>query len=181
MDRARDTVLARHTGIDAILLSSPASEPASVSRAGTPDAREFDRVIEADLKAPFRLLRDLLPRVPEDGRIVVLAVRAAPGRMHRAGASAAEAGLVGLVRSLALELAPRRISVNALLAAGFAWSPEQGGERPAEASREAAPGEAPPGQLPTSAELAVLLRFLLGSQSGGITGQAWHADGGLSA
>jgi NAD(P)-dependent dehydrogenase (short-subunit alcohol dehydrogenase family) len=80
---------------------------------------DFETVIATDLIAPFRVCRAVLPRMPEGAAVVnigaVVGFRGFPGDSPY---GAAKAGLAGLTTVLAIELAPRRITVN-LVVPGF--------------------------------------------------------------
>ena len=95
---------------------------AFVANAGLYDRRGFEdmtgdawrRTMAVDLDAPALMTQALLPHLTTDARIVFISsVVAVRGSTHGAHYSTAKAGLLGLTRSLALELAPRR--VNAVL------------------------------------------------------------------
>lgn len=76
---------------------------------------DFDRVIGTNLKAPFLLVRKLVPRIADGGRIVNLSSRPSTVAFPKGIAYAmAKAALNSLTRSLAKELGPRGITVNAL-------------------------------------------------------------------
>ena len=79
------------------------------------DGKDWSAIIETNLNAVYRCIRLALPHVPDGGRIIniasVLAHRAAP---KSAAYVASKHGLIGLTKSLALDLAPRHITVNAI-------------------------------------------------------------------
>lgn len=80
-----------------------------------PDA-DFDSVLETNLVAPFRLAREAIPHMSEGGAIVnvgaVVGLRGFPGD---SAYGSAKAGLAGLTQVLAVELAPRGITVNCVI------------------------------------------------------------------
>lgn len=155
-----------------------------------PDTAEWDRLLDVNLASCFRILRPLIPHIPAGGRIV--AVGSVLGRFgvpHAHGYGAAKAGVMGLVRALALDLATRQITVNAVLP-GWVDTPL------AEASiaRQApllglAPEEArtrfekavPIGRFLEPREVARLIVHLLSPEAGGITGEAMNICGGVLA
>lgn len=154
------------------------------------DGRAFAEQLEVNLAAPLRLLRSLIPHVEEGGRVLVIAsVLARVGIPHYHGYCATKAGLVGLARALALDLAPRRIAVSALMP-GWTETPMA-----ARSMREQAPDlgldEAgarahflqgvPLGRMLQPEEIADSALHLLGPAGAGFTGQALVLDGGALA
>lgn len=147
----------------------------------------FKDMIEADLVSPMRLLRTLLPQVQDDGRIVLVgSILGRLGIPGQHGYCAAKAGLAGLVRALALDLAPRRISVNCLqpgwvdtdmAAASIAAQAPSMGMTAAEARKffeEALPMK----RFLTPEEVAAHVRWLFSREAACLTGQVINHDSG---
>lgn len=126
--------------------------------------------------AAIAILRALAPVLPDThGRIVLLSSRGALGRPGRGAYAATKAALHGLARSLALELAPRGITVNVVAPAAT--------DTPM--LRDPGRGEAPSVSLPIGRliapdEIAYLVQCLLASEAGAITGQTLYVCGGAS-
>ncbi len=137
----------------------------------------WDRVIGTNLGSFYNVLRPLLmPMVGlrDGGRVVVMSsVTARMGNPGQVNYGAAKAGLEGAVRSLALELARRRIAVNAI-APGFIETDMLAG-----LERETLTGQVPMRRLGRPEEVAALTGFLFGERAGYITGQTFAIDGGL--
>lgn len=95
------------------------------------------------------------------------------GAARRAHVIAAKAGLVGLTRALAHDLAPHGITVNCV-APGLIDTARSGPE-PAHHSKHATLV----GRRGTPGEVAAVVRFLCGPDARYITGQTWHANGGV--
>ena len=141
---------------------------------------DFDAVIDVNLKGTFNCCKAAAQRMMKQryGRIVNMAsVVGVSGNAGQANYAASKAGVIGLTKSLARELAARNITVNAV-APGFistdmtdALSDKQ---RDAIAERIAARRFGEP------EEVAALVRFLASSGSGYITGQVICIDGGMA-
>jgi len=101
------------------------------------------------------------------------------GLMGNAGQtnySASKAGLIGFTKSLARELGPRNVTVNAV-APGYIQT-AMTAELP-EKTREALLAQIPMGVLGTGQDVAGAVRFLLGDTAGYVTGQVLHVNGGM--
>ncbi|MEP7054456.1 MAG: SDR family oxidoreductase [Actinomycetota bacterium] len=140
----------------------------------------FEEVIDANLTAAFRTaraaLRVMLRR--RSGRVIFIgSVAGLLGNPGQANYSAAKAGLGGLARALAREVASRGITVNVVapgvLEGGLA------GEGAAEGLKELEKS-IPAGRRGTAAEVAHAVAFLAGAQASYITGSTLAVDGGLA-
>jgi NAD(P)-dependent dehydrogenase (short-subunit alcohol dehydrogenase family) len=115
-------VLTRYGGIDAVV--NNAAVLRMTAFLDLPE-KEFDETIEVNLLAPVRLTRALLPAMLERGRGAIINVSSAAGVRPFADETdycAAKYGLEGFSYSLALELAPRNVSVN-LVTPGYRIKP----------------------------------------------------------
>ena len=141
---------------------------------------DWAHVLEVDLAAPFRLaraaLRGMLRR--RAGRIISIgSIVGATGNPGQANYAAAKAGLIGMTKALAQEVASRGITVNAV-APGFiatamteALSAEQK-TRLAEAI--------PLGRLGTPEDVAAAVLYLASDEAGWVTGATLHVNGGMA-
>jgi 3-oxoacyl-[acyl-carrier protein] reductase len=137
----------------------------------------WDRVIRTNLDGFYNVVQPLImPMVQarQGGRIVTISsVAGLVGNRGQVNYSAAKAGLIGATRSLAQELAKRRITVNSV-APGFIET-----EMTAHLPREELVKRIPMRRLGTADEVAATVGFLLSEAAGYITGQVISVNGGL--
>jgi NAD(P)-dependent dehydrogenase (short-subunit alcohol dehydrogenase family) len=125
--------------------------------------------------APTRLLDALAGRLPDGARVVVVGSRTAAGVAGKSQYVATKSALPGLARSWAMELAPRRITVN-VVAPGPTATAMLG-----DPNRAATPPRVPAlGRFVAPSEVAGLTAFLLGPDGGSVTGQHLVMCGGAS-
>jgi len=141
---------------------------------------DWDRVMEINLRGAFLMTRaasKAMVRLKTGGRIVNIASTAgAMGNAGQTNYSAAKAGLIGLTKASARELAHWGILVNAV-APGLIET-----DMTATISAEAREGlmqQVPLKRIGTAREVAEVVRFLAGDGAGYITGQVIHVNGGL--
>lgn len=141
---------------------------------------DWDAVLAVDLAAPFRLaraaLRGMLRR--RAGRIVNIAsVVAVTGNAGQANYAAAKAGLIGMSKALALEAAPRGVTVN-VVAPGFIETPMTDALN--EAQRDAIATRIPLARLGKPEDVAAAVLYLAAEEAGWITGATLHVNGGMA-
>lgn len=138
---------------------------------------EFRRVVDINLTGVFIAMREAAKRMQAGGRMVAVSSRGILGDQATAHYIASKAGVVGLVRAIAVELRLRLIAVNAV-APGFTDTDmirELGPERmAASAARE------PRGHAADPCEIAHAIAFLVSPKTQFITGQTLFVDGGKS-
>jgi 3-oxoacyl-[acyl-carrier protein] reductase len=141
---------------------------------------DWDRVMEINLRGAFLMTRaasKLMVRQKSGGRIVNVASTAgAMGNAGQVNYSAAKAGLIGLTKASARELAHWDILVNAV-APGLIET-DMAAAISAEA-REALLSQVPLKRIGTAREVAEMIGFLAGGGAGYVTGQVFHVNGGL--
>jgi len=157
----------------------------ALGRSDELDPADWDRVIRADLTAPWLLFRAALPLLRAGDRASVVLVASTLGLAGiRGGAAycAAKGGLVNLARALALDHAPEGIRVHALCP-----GPVEAGML-LEATRSRGQGfldrlraRHPAGRLVAPEEVARVLAWLLSPQSSGLAGGVTVVDGGFTA
>ncbi len=141
---------------------------------------DWAKVLDVDLAAPFRLaraaLRGMLRR--RAGRIVSIgSIVGATGNPGQANYAAAKAGLIGMTKALAQEVASRGITVNAV-APGFiatAMTEALSEEQKAKLSQAI-----PLGRLGTPADVAAAVLYLASDEAGWVTGATLHVNGGMA-
>ena len=146
---------------------------------------EWDDVFAVDLKAAWLVVRAVLPAMIAAGKGSVVNVASVHADMTYPGMfpyAAAKAGLVGLTRSLALEMGPHQIRVNAL-SPGYTetFLVQEFFERQDPALRDSVLKAHAMGRMAKPAEIANCIVFLLSDEASFVTGANWRVDGGLTA
>jgi NAD(P)-dependent dehydrogenase (short-subunit alcohol dehydrogenase family) len=143
---------------------------------------DLDALVDLHLGSAIQLVQAALPRMRSAGfgRVVLLSSRAALGLQTRTSYSATKAGMLGMARTWALELAPEGITVN-VVAPGpirtdmFYDVVEAGSER-----ERALAASVPVRRLGESADVARAVRFFADPANGFVTGQVLYVCGGTS-
>jgi 3-oxoacyl-[acyl-carrier protein] reductase len=138
--------------------------------------QEWREILAITLDAAYLCSRAALPHLiaSDQGAIVNIGgLSSHMGASRRAHVIAAKAGLVGLTRALAHDLAPHNVTVNCV-APGLIETTRTGPEPPHHKTLAA-----PVGRRGRPEEIAALIRFLCGPGARYMTGQTIHANGGL--
>lgn len=140
---------------------------------------EWDRVLDTNLKGSFNTIRAVTKGMMRrrDGRIInITSVVGITGNKGQANYAASKAGLIGLTKSVAKELASRNILCNAV-APGYIET-EMTAEL-GEGVKDALLGQIALGRLGRGDDIASVVRFLAGPGAAYITGQTIVVDGGM--
>lgn len=141
---------------------------------------EWDAVIAVNLTAAFRLCRGVLRGMMKArwGRIIsVTSVVGATGNPGQGNYAASKAGLVGMSKSLAAEVASRGVTVNCV-APGFIETAMTEGLP--DAQKEKLLSAIPAGRMGRSEEIAAAVAFLAAPEAGYLTGATLHVNGGMA-
>ncbi|MFN3473161.1 MAG: 3-oxoacyl-[acyl-carrier-protein] reductase [Blastomonas sp.] len=141
---------------------------------------EWSDVIRVNLEAAFRLCRAAAKPMMKArfGRMIsITSVVGATGNPGQANYAASKAGLVGMSKALAAELASRNITVNCV-APGFIASAMT--EVLPEGQKTALLGRIPAGKLGEGDDVAAAVVYLASRESGYVTGQTLHVNGGMA-
>ena len=141
---------------------------------------EWDQVIAVNLSAAFRLSRAVLRGMMKKrwGRIIAItSVVGATGNPGQVNYAAAKAGLTGMTKSLAYEVASRNITVNCV-APGFIATAMT--DVLTDAQKDAINARIPAGRMGTAEEVAAAVVYLSSEEAGYVTGQTLHVNGGMA-
>lgn len=143
------------------------------------DSRDFDLVINVNLRGTWLMCREAAIRMRQQGygRIINIASRAWLGNPGQTNYSASKAGVIGLTRALALELARKGVTVNAV-APGLIDTPMT--RNLPEEVRQKLINSQPGKNIGSPKDVADAVAFLASEENGFINGQVIHVDGGKS-
>jgi NAD(P)-dependent dehydrogenase (short-subunit alcohol dehydrogenase family) len=186
---ATDAMLARLAElgrVDLLVNNAGASESAALAKIGDD---QWDRMIEINATAPFRLTRALVPAMVAAGwgRVVTIASNAGvTGYRYTAAYCAAKHAVVGMTRALAIDLARTGVTINAvcpgwvatrMVDEAVARIADKTG-RTSDDARSQLAAMSPQGRIITPDEVAALVATLCGEDARAIHGQALVIDGG---
>jgi 3-oxoacyl-[acyl-carrier protein] reductase len=141
---------------------------------------EWDTVLAVNLTAAFRLSRACLKGMLRRryGRIIgISSIVGVTGNAGQGNYAAAKAGMIGMYKSLAAEVASRNVTVNCV-APGFIESPMTSALN--ESQKETILAKVPMGRLGTGDDVAAAVVYLASPQAAYVTGQTLHVNGGMA-
>jgi 3-oxoacyl-[acyl-carrier protein] reductase len=141
---------------------------------------DWDSVIAVNLTATFRLARAALRGMMRRrfGRIIgISSVVGATGNPGQGNYTAAKAGMVGMIKSIAQEYAKRGVTANCV-APGFIATAMT--DKLNDKQREAILARVPAGRLGSGEDVAAAVAYLASDEAGYITGQTLHVNGGMA-
>lgn len=142
--------------------------------------QEWDDVMQVNLKAAFNLCQGVMRGMMKNrsGRIInITSIVGITGNPGQANYAASKAGMIGMSKSLAHELASRNITVNSI-APGFIESPMT--DALSETQKNALLINVPAGRLGKADEVAAAVLYLASAQADYVTGQTLHINGGMA-
>jgi NAD(P)-dependent dehydrogenase (short-subunit alcohol dehydrogenase family) len=178
---------ARMGGLDTLVVSAGVITVQPLAEVTEAD---WDRTLDVNLKGAFLAIQAAAPYLVASGRGRILAISSDAGRRGFAGIPAycaSKFGLIGLVESVAVELASSGVTANVLCPVGapdtgmgqqvLAWKMRATG-RSAEEVLAAAARTNPVGRNATEADVAAAARFLMSDEASFLTGVSLDVDGG---
>lgn len=178
VERAIETAASTHGRLDALVACSGIGGP---NHAGADD--RFVDLVSTNLLGTYWCLRAAERQLAPSGHLVVISsILARIGVAGYSGYCASKAGLLGLVRSLAAELAPSGVQVNAVcpgwVNTEMAWTGFDAMEGTREEAYETAMRAVPLGRMSEPEDVAGTVVWLLSDDARGVTGQAIDHNGG---
>lgn len=140
---------------------------------------DWNAVLEVDLNAPFRLARAALRGMMKrrTGRIVSIAsIVGVTGNAGQANYAAAKAGLIGMSKALAQEVAPRGVTVN-VVAPGFVATPMT--DKLNETQKTTLLSRIPLARMGEAKDVASAVVYLASDEAAWVTGTTLHVNGGM--
>lgn len=141
---------------------------------------EWQSVLDVNLTATMKLCKGVMRGMMKSrwGRIVnITSVVGTTGNPGQANYAASKAGMVGMTKSIAYEVASRNITANAV-APGFITSPMT--DKLNDDQRAAILGQIPSGRIGDPAEVAAAVLFLASPEASYVTGTILHVNGGMA-
>lgn len=169
-------IIEKYKAVDILVNNAGVTKDGLLMRMSEED---FERVLDTNLKGTFNCMRFVSRQMMKQrqGRIINMSsVVGVAGNSGQVNYAASKAGVIGLTKSAAKELASRNITVNAI-APGFietdmtAVLPDK--------VKEASVGQIPLGHFGKPEDIAYAAAFLASEEAGYITGQVLHVDGGM--
>ncbi len=141
---------------------------------------EWNSVIDVNLTATFKLCKGVMRGMMKArwGRIInISSIVGATGNPGQANYAASKAGMVGMSKSLAYEVASRGITVNAV-APGFIETAMT--DKLTDEQKAAIMGQIPAGRMGSAGEIAAGVLYLASPEAGYVTGTTLHVNGGMA-
>ncbi|WP_272970880.1 SDR family NAD(P)-dependent oxidoreductase [Comamonas terrigena] len=165
--------------VTALVNNAGATRPGTID---TATSAQLDDVVGLHLRAPMLLVQAFLPtlRACGEGRIVNMSSRAALGKGERIVYSATKAGLIGMTRTLAMELGRDRITVNAIGPGPIATELFKNSNPDGAPQTQRILNSIAVGRMGTPEDVARAALFFLSPDNGFVTGQVLYVCGGTT-
>ncbi|WOI47503.1 3-oxoacyl-ACP reductase FabG [Acidovorax sp. BLS4] len=176
VDALIDTIVKQHGGLHVLVNNAGITRDTLSMRMKDDD---WDAVIDTNLKAVFQVSRAVIRPMMKQrfGRIInITSVVGSAGNPGQANYVAAKAGVAGMARALARELASRGITVNCV-APGFIAT-DMTAQLPAE-QQQSLQSQIPMGHMGRPEDIAHAVAYLASAEAGYVTGQELHVNGGM--
>lgn len=170
-------LIGKHKHIDILVNNAGITRDGLIMKMSEAD---FDAVLDTNLKGCFHTIRHMSRHFLKQkaGKIInISSVSGVLGNAGQANYSASKAGVIGLTKAVARELASRGINVNAV-APGFVETDMTGAL--SDAQKESLTGQIPLGRAGRAEDIAKAVAFLASSDADYITGQVLSVDGGMA-
>lgn len=170
-------ILAKYKRVDILVNNAGITRDNLIMRMSEAD---YDSVLDTNLKGAFNMIHHLSRSFlkQRSGRIInISSVSGVLGNAGQSNYAASKAGLIGLTKSVARELASRGICVNAV-APGFIETEMT--DQLSDEVKSSMKDRIPLGKMGAARDVAKAVCFLAGEDSGYITGQVLHVDGGMA-
>jgi len=173
------TLVTEKHGIDNVVNNAAMIQTNPIERIGP---AELQLHVEINLRAVMQVIQAVLPamRARRRGRIVNIGSRAALGKVGRSSYAATKAAIVGLTRTLALELGPDGITVNVVAPGPIETDLFRSVNPTDSATANALIASVPIGRIGTPEDVAAAVAFFVSDDASYITGQVLNVCGGLS-
>jgi NAD(P)-dependent dehydrogenase (short-subunit alcohol dehydrogenase family) len=171
--------IAKQHPVRYLVNNAGANRPALLEEATVED---LDYVLALNVRAAMILIQAFVPgmRAAKFGRIVSMSSRAVLGKTYRTVYSTAKAGLIGMTRTLCLEVASDGITINVVAPGPVATELFDNGHPVGSEKRQRVLDSVPVKRVGTPEDVAHAVAFLLAPESGYITGQTLFVCGGSS-
>ncbi len=180
MEQVREIAakVAKHRPLS-LVLNAGVNRPASLE---TTTLEDMQYILDINLKASLLLFQAFVPgmRAARYGRIVAISSRAVLGKKSRVAYASAKAGLIGMARTVCLELAGDGITFNVIAPGPIATRLFDEGHPEGSIKRQLVIDSIPTGHVGTPRDVANAAMFFLSPASGYVTGQTLFVCGGTS-
>ncbi|MEE9330178.1 MAG: 3-oxoacyl-[acyl-carrier-protein] reductase [Parvularculaceae bacterium] len=177
VDKLAGTASEMMSGLDIVVANAGVTRDGLFMRM---KADDWDDVLKINLTAYFRLAKAALRGMAKQrfGRIIgITSIVGVTGNPGQANYAASKAGMIGMSKSLAAEIASRNVTVNCV-APGFIRTPMT--DALTEDQQQAIYAKIPAGAMGTPDDIAAAVVYLASNEAGYVTGQTLHVNGGMA-